>query len=159
MFTEVTGNILTAQQGVIFQGVNCQGVMGSGLALQIRTRYPKVFKDYTSHLARKHAQNADPLGSVCVSLLEQTDSHILCVANCFTQRHYGRNSEICYLDYGALEKSIREVYVRFDVFEPGIRFHIPRIGCGLANGDYTRVRQLLVGIASEYPGIYTLHYT
>ena len=41
-----TMDILNVQQGVICQQVNCRGVMGAGLAKQIRDKWPYVYKVY-----------------------------------------------------------------------------------------------------------------
>ena len=40
------GNLLTAPQKCIAHQVNCQGVMGSGVAKAIKNEYPKVYKEY-----------------------------------------------------------------------------------------------------------------
>ena len=40
------GDLLTAPQKCIAHQVNCQGVMGSGVAKAIRNEYPKVYKEY-----------------------------------------------------------------------------------------------------------------
>ena len=40
------GNLLEQTKGVIIHGCNCQGVMSSGIALQIRNKWPGVFETY-----------------------------------------------------------------------------------------------------------------
>ena len=42
----VKGNILDSDADAILHQVNCQGVMGAGLAKQIRGRYPNVYEKY-----------------------------------------------------------------------------------------------------------------
>ena len=42
----VQGNILDAEAEALINPVNCVGVMGAGLALQVRKRYPGVFRAY-----------------------------------------------------------------------------------------------------------------
>lgn len=44
--TIVTGNIFTTPCRVIVNPVNCVGVMGAGLALECRLRFPDMFKRY-----------------------------------------------------------------------------------------------------------------
>ena len=44
------GNLLDAQTDVIAHQVNCQGVMGSGVAKQIKEKWPDVFKQYDYHV-------------------------------------------------------------------------------------------------------------
>ena len=42
----VTGNVLDSNADVIIHQVNCQGVMGSGVAKQVKDRYPVVYEMY-----------------------------------------------------------------------------------------------------------------
>ena len=45
MIHYVKGNLLDSDCDYICHQVNCQGVMGSGIAKQIRERWPEVYKD------------------------------------------------------------------------------------------------------------------
>ena len=40
------GDILKAEEKVIIHQTNCLGIMGGGLAKQIREQHPKVYKEY-----------------------------------------------------------------------------------------------------------------
>lgn len=42
----VYGNILDAEVEVLVNPVNCQGVMGKGLAVQFKQKYPGMFHEY-----------------------------------------------------------------------------------------------------------------
>lgn len=42
----VHGNLLDIESGIIAHQVNCKGVMGAGLAKQIRLKYPIVYQAY-----------------------------------------------------------------------------------------------------------------
>ena len=44
--TWIVGNILDAKADAILHQTNCKGVMGAGLALQIRNKYPDVYAKY-----------------------------------------------------------------------------------------------------------------
>ena len=46
MIEYIKGNILNATEGIIVQQVNCMGVMGAGLAKQIRDKWPSVYNRY-----------------------------------------------------------------------------------------------------------------
>jgi O-acetyl-ADP-ribose deacetylase (regulator of RNase III) len=46
MIHYVKGNLLDSNCDYICHQVNCQGVMGSGIARQIRERYPVVYLYY-----------------------------------------------------------------------------------------------------------------
>ena len=43
---EVKGNIFSTEAQTIVNTVNCVGVMGAGIALECRLRYPKMFQKY-----------------------------------------------------------------------------------------------------------------
>ena len=57
MFETRQGNIFDAQVEAIVNPVNCVGVMGKGLALQFKKRYPDNFEAY------KRASEATPAKS------------------------------------------------------------------------------------------------
>ena len=40
------GNIFTSQRQTLVNTVNCHGVMGAGIALEFKLRYPRMFTEY-----------------------------------------------------------------------------------------------------------------
>lgn len=46
MVTYMHGNIFDSTAQVLVNPVNCVGVMGKGLALEFRKRYPEMYRDY-----------------------------------------------------------------------------------------------------------------
>lgn len=42
----IKGNIFTSSSKTLVNTVNCVGVMGAGIALEFRLRYPKMFEEY-----------------------------------------------------------------------------------------------------------------
>lgn len=49
----ITGNIFTTKCNVIVNTVNCVGVMGAGIALECRLRYPEMYEKYKELCSRK----------------------------------------------------------------------------------------------------------
>ena len=47
--TEITGNIFTSQRQTLVNTVNCNGVMGAGIALEFKLRHQKMFDQYVEH--------------------------------------------------------------------------------------------------------------
>jgi len=45
-YQELSGNIFNSKTDALVNTVNCVGVMGKGIALEFRRRYPKMFKEY-----------------------------------------------------------------------------------------------------------------
>ena len=48
MIVYKTGNIFESKAQVITNTVNCVGVMGKGLALAFKDKFPEMFQDYKS---------------------------------------------------------------------------------------------------------------
>jgi hypothetical protein len=67
------------------------------------------------------------------------------VANIFTQLNYGRDGKR-YLDYEALYVGFEKLYNRSSMYD--LPLCIPKIGCGLAGGDWVIVR---IMIEKAYP--------
>lgn len=42
----VDGDLFSVTQGIIGHQVNCKGVMGGGVALQVKNNYYNVYKEY-----------------------------------------------------------------------------------------------------------------
>lgn len=91
---QISGNILDVTEGIIVQQVNCQGVMGAGLAKQICQKYPSVYEHYSGVCG---TADKSLLGAVCYVRVSPT----LLVASVFGQEFYGRNPNIVYTDYDA----------------------------------------------------------
>ncbi|WP_223249514.1 macro domain-containing protein [Bacillus sp. NMCN6] len=83
MIKTVDDNILEASEDIICHQVNCKGVMGAGLAKQIKSKYPNVHKEYKQLCTE---QGDDLLSSV--QLITTNDGKT--IANLFAQTGYGR---------------------------------------------------------------------
>ena len=46
----ITGDLFDTKANVILHQVNCQGVMGSGIAAEIKRRFPQAYEDYKTLL-------------------------------------------------------------------------------------------------------------
>jgi len=143
-------DITTVQApGIISHGVNCQNVMGSGVAKALFTKWPKVKSEYHKHQPEHgYHQGSTLLGSVQFVVIEPG----LIVANCFTQEYYGRDFGKRYADPRAVYECLEEVasYART---EWGLNeVHMPRIGCGLGGLDWEEdVVPSLESIEWEWP--------
>ena len=51
-YKELKGSIFSTKAQALVNTVNCVGVMGKGIALEFRRRYPKMFKEY-QHICKK----------------------------------------------------------------------------------------------------------
>lgn len=101
-----TGNLLDAQTDVIAHQVNCQGVMGSGVARQIKEKWPNVFKKYDL-MCFEYEDKSDLLGECQLAEINKTQ----CVANLFGQQWYGRDVKR-YTSYDAIYEALTNLAVQ-----------------------------------------------
>lgn len=128
MIRYVKGNIFDSKMATIVNPVNCVGVMGKGLALEFKKRYPALFLSYKSACAR----NLFRPGIVYVS--HQQDKKVLLFP---TKEHWKDPSRYEYIDIGLsyFAKNYKALKITSCAF--------PRIGCGLGGLDWEKVKLLI----------------
>ncbi len=136
MITYVRTNILTSQAQTVTNTVNIVGVMGKGLASEMKRRYPDMFKEY----AKLCAQHKLKIGQLW--LWQASTQWIL---NFPTKRHWRNPSKLTYIEAG-LKKFVAE-YERRGIYE--IAF--PRLGCGNGNLEWDDVRPLMETYLGKLP--------
>ena len=127
-------NILDVTDGIICQQVNCKGVMGAGLAKQIKEKYPIVYKTYRN---KRGAQ----LGDLLIVSVSPTLS-IACLYAQYSYDNYGR-----FTDYNAFEICLSRLK-ESNVHNKQIYFPY-KIGCGLGGGDWRVVSKMIKRIIPE----------
>lgn len=55
MIQVIAGDITKAKENIIGHQVNCKGVMGSGVALDLRNKYPAIFDPYKNNCPCSHS--------------------------------------------------------------------------------------------------------
>ncbi len=139
-------DITKVERGIIGHGVNCQGVMRSGVAKQLRSLYPKIFYSYSS-LCNQHSDKSELLGSVdFVSITPD-----IIIANMFTQEYYGKDGRVYASPFGIQQSMLRVILMASSL---NLDVYIPPIGCGLGglNWDET-VLPLLEEASSLFPEV------
>lgn len=147
------GNLLDTSFQLIAHQVNCRGVMGAGLAKQIKQKYPMVYERY-----KNHCQRGAYLGD-CVGC-DTSDHHY--IMNIFGQSGYGRDK--VYTDYVAMYQSFRRGISEFREracegrYVAQLTIAIPYgIGCGLAGGDWEKVTEILNKIEKDQNVIFVAY--
>jgi len=144
MITQKTGNLIYSKDndGFIVHGCNAQGVMGGGIALTIKQRWPAVYKDY--HYAKMQSiTNELKMGSIIPVPLDDTRV----VINAITQRYYSGHPyapDGCQVDYEALQKCFEQINDLPNQY-PHIKpiLHFPSIGAGLGGGDWDAISEII----------------
>lgn len=154
----IDGDLLTTNANYICHQVNCQGRMGSGVARQIREKYPTVYQWYKVRCS-EGAQEKERLGLSKSPLLGQVqmvykedypvgksdiDSQAIC--NLFSQDQYGYNGKQ-FTDYAAFEKCLLQLR---RLVPAGETIAMPyKIGCGLGGGNWEVVYGLIDKILGQ----------
>jgi len=134
-----TGNVIDAfeeyrKTGIacLIHVVNCQGIMGSGIAKEIKERYPNVAKSYFEARACGDLR----LGENIINDY---------VVNMPAQNYYGGSRRN--LDYGAFAACVFDVAQRINIRKTqGEKFKVFTpylIGCDRAGGDWDVVSEIL----------------
>lgn len=132
----ITGDLLrlalNGEFDVIIHGCNCQCVMGKGIALSIREQFPEAYDADRATVKGDRAK----LGTISTAWVER-DGQRFVIVNAYTQFHWrgpeGR------ADYDAIRGSMRAVKAAFS----GMRIGYPKIGAGLAGGDWRRISVII----------------
>ncbi|MGG4362819.1 macro domain-containing protein [Bacillus subtilis] len=148
MIVYKTGDILMATEDIICQQVNCKGVMGAGLAKQIRKKYPKCFEDYSLYVENRGYDADVLLGGVHY----YRDKSGKVIANLFGQNGFGREKQ--QTDYTSLRRAFHNVKNKvtcMDDQDGGKSVAIPYgIGCGLAGGNWDVVQEIIDEVFADY---------
>lgn len=140
---EMKGNLLEAEESVIMHQVNCKGVMGAGVAYQIRKKllpeneyqnYKKVCNEFTAK---------DLLGKCMCHKTRKTGKYVV---DLFAEDvPTGKQLDT---DYVALEKALSTA-VKISV-SGGYSVALPGyLGCGLAGGEWEIVYKIIKKVEQE----------
>jgi len=125
-----TGDLFTEDVEAIINTVNCVGVMGAGLALQFKNRYPDNYKAYKEACKR----NEVVPGKMFVYSLDG-DNTPKYIVNFPTKRHWKNPSYLEDIETG-LEDLVQVIQQR------GIKsIAVPALGAGLGGLDWNEVRE------------------
>lgn len=151
MLKEIKGNLLDAKEELIGHQVNCCGVMGAGVARQIREQLlqKEQFQEYKGLC---DSYGSALLGNIQPILLNNRKY----VVNLFGEDEptgKGRDT-----DYQALHKSLK-LMAEFALSE-NLSIALPGyLGCGLAGGDWNVVYDIIQKVQDVYRDIdITIYY-
>lgn len=127
------GNFLDAKVDVFAHQTNCKGVMGSGVAKQIRDKYPEVYPKYQEACQKEHM-----LGKC---QLVQTYKGPM-VANLFGQDSYGSDGKQ-YTDYIALRSALNSLADQMLECQLSTVAFPHNMGCCRGGGDWDKVAGII----------------
>lgn len=122
----VSGNLLEIEEGIICHQVNCQGVMGAGVAKAIASRYPQVLSAY-----RELCDTPTPW-QLLGQIQDVRASSTLTVINLFGQESYSRSRRAT--SYDAVDIAWKQI----GAIWADDKIHVPHsMGCGLGGGIWS----------------------
>lgn len=141
-------DITTVTEGIILQGCNAQGVMGSGVAKAIRDKWPGVFAEY-KRACDQCVVKSDLLGA-CI-LYDVTDLPV-CIVNAITQEFYGKDGKV-YANKNAIDTAILTTCLVAGGESTGsVNIYLPKIGCGLGGLNWDLdIKPIVESYAAIYP--------
>lgn len=122
---------LKGEFDVVIHGCNCFHIMGAGIAYQIAKLFPEAEKvDKASIYGSR-----EKLGCYTSSEVLR-DNKAFIIVNGYTQYSFGGKINV---DYQAVQDLFRKIAKDFS----GLRIAYPRIGAGLAGGDWNVIKRII----------------
>ncbi len=147
MFTVLQGNLFESGAEALVNTVNCVGVMGKGVALQVKQSFPDVFRAY-----QKDCKNGlVRLGKVHV-VARNALSFPQFVINFPTKDHWKGRSRYSDIEAGlvSLRQEIHALKIK--------SVAVPPLGCGLGGLDWEKVLPMIRKHLGDLEGVNVLVY-
>lgn len=136
MITYFNGDIFTSSAQVLVNPVNTVGVMGKGLALEFKKRYPNMFQAYEKACKKKQLS----IGKLM--LCYEQDYWILLFP---TKVNWRYPSNLEYIESGLIK--FAQTYI-----DKGINsIAFPKLGCGYGELEWDKVKALMEKYLSDLP--------
>ena len=137
-FAELTGNIFSSGAEVVVITVNCEGVMGAGIALDAKNRWPEIYDVYSKRCE---------LNGFDVGEIMWADSVSKKVALFPSKKLWRAPSKLSYISEG-LDA------LRTDIYQMSITsIALPHLGCSNGGLTWSEVKPLIVEKLSTIDGL------
>lgn len=128
MISTQHGSIFDSRTQVLVCPVNCVGVMGKGLALEFKRRFPWMHEEYRADCDKNFIVPGE------VNWYLDFES-MVCIACAATKLHWREASKHCWVS-----NCLREI--ADTISETGDTYAIPQLGCGCGGLDWKDVEPL-----------------
>lgn len=135
MIHYLKGTVFNTPAKTMVNTVNCKGIMGAGLALEFRLRYPTMYEDYV----KKCNENKLSIGRPNIFKINEN----LWVLNFPTKHHWKDKSKLQYIEDGLAY--FREHYSKIDI--KTVAF--PKLGTSNGGLDWKDVQILMENYLSD----------
>jgi O-acetyl-ADP-ribose deacetylase (regulator of RNase III) len=157
MITELKTDLLKAEVDAIGHCANCFNTMGSGIAKQIKAKFPEAFLADSKTTAGDRTK----FGNFSVGLVSpenKTSPTIKLVYNLYGQYYYGKDSRK--LNYESIYTAL--IAMRHDCVSKPVRsIGFPKnMGCMLAGGAWSIVSSMIESVFNDGAfSVYICEYT
>ncbi len=133
MYNFIKGDIFEVGANILVNPVNCVGVMGKGLALQFKQKYPQMYVEY------RNICNRNMLSIGKMHIWENNDITII---NFPTKIHWRDKSKYEYISRG-LDFLCNLFIGEQNIIKDDDIIAIPPLGCGLGGLDWNKVKTII----------------
>lgn len=142
----VYGDLLESNCSHIIHGCNAQRVMNAGIAKAIRTKWPGVWKDYSSA-----PDDIMQPGNIIWTAPNNGDENPYRIISAITQKYYGRDTARRYVSYDAIDKCLRGAAFGIDMsHSSNSTIAMPMIGAGLGGGDWGVISSIIKSVEEDF---------
>lgn len=134
----VSGDLFTSNAQALAHGCNCQGVMGAGIAVQFKKRYPEMFRQY------QHICQVKSFIPGAFYRYKAPDDRL--IYNLATQVYPGAHARIEWVS-ACLQSMVGLHSSEFGPVNSSIA--IPRIGCGLGGLLWPDVKKVIEDVGNS----------
>lgn len=136
------GNLLSAPVEALVNTVNTVGVMGKGIALQFKERFPQNFQAY-----KKACSNGEMQIGTMFMFTEATTDGEKIIINFPTKKEWYRKSQYNFIEEGLkdLAKVLKEKQIK--------SIAIPPLGCGNGGLNWNIVKQMIEKYLADINGV------
>lgn len=134
----LANNIFNSECESVVNTINVVGVMGSGLALEFKKRYPKMYADYYLVCEQGKLKAGD------VWPWENPKSNPRIIFNFATKGHWRLPSE-----YSYIEKGLQQLKEQIEYFKVK-SICIPKLGCKNGRLSWDKVKPMIVEMHDKY---------
>ena len=141
----IKGDLLTLFENfefdVIIHGCNCFNTMGAGIARSIKQKYPLAYEADCKTVRGDHKKLGTFTDCQIQSVFKE-HKETQFIVNAYTQFEYGGNHPLCY-------PAVESVFRKLNCIYTGLDIGIPKIGAGLAGGDWEHIQNIINSVTPD----------
>ena len=141
MITYMSGNLLDSKAEVLVNTVNTVGVMGKGIALMFKAKFPNNFQKYLRACQSKQIRT----GSMFVT--RENNGGTQWIVNFPTKKHWRYPSQMFWIVEGL--KDLRNFLITHEIRS----IALPPLGCGNGGLNWVEVHEYITLILGDLPDL------